>query len=542
MWAFLAGLVWLLCRLLSLSPRKSTLLTFAAVLGLAVISGGRPPIVRATVFLGIAFLGKLAARHSQPLNVLALAALVILAWNPSDLFDVGTQLSFLAVMGILVSARWIAPFFHPDVLAPDESQLENRFQKVFQAVGNFLWRYLGLMLGIWLFTSPLIAARFHLISPIGMLLNCFLVPLVVLVLWSGYLLLFVGGLLPMAAVIFAVPLSAGLTFLLKAVQWGAGLRLGHVYVAGPPDWWLAGYYLCLACLCVFRPRISRPNFAGAILLLSWTAVGLGIAALPHSPRGLRCTFLSVGHGSAILVEFPNGRTLLFDAGALDDGERAYRVIRTALWQRGITRLDAIALSHADLDHVNAIPQLTEEIPVGTLLVAKSFFQSPQAVVPYLVQRVKGKKIPIRTVGQDDRLAFDPSVNVEVEHPDPNKKYPRSNANSLAIRFTHAGRSLMLVGDVEKEGLDDLMAHDKGQVDVIQSPHHGSRTANTAELVRWANPAIVVVSVGHVPGRMQELKTLYGSSVRLLSTHDNGAVTIEISPTGQLLVKAYRTQE
>ena len=237
------------------------------------------------------------------------------------------------------------------------------------------------------------------------------------------------------------------------------------------------------------------------------------------------------------MEFPNGKTLLFDAGALDDGERAFRVVRAALWRRGITRLDAIAVSHGDLDHVNAIPRLAEEVPVAQVFIAKSLLKSSQIVVPYLVKRLVKEKIPIRTIGKEDRLPFDPAVRVEVQHPDPRAAYAHSNANSLVIRFTHAGRSLLLMGDVERGGLDDLMASEAGPIDIVQAPHHGSRTANTRELAAWADPAIVVVAGGHVPGRMEELKKVYGSSARLLSTHEDGAVTIEISPDGRLMVES-----
>lgn len=535
----LAVLVWLVCRGLRFSPATTTALMLLAVLALAVVSGGRPPIVRATVFLSIVALGRLASRQSHPLNILALAALAILAWKPSDLFDVGTQLSFLAVMGILMTARWNPPQFGSDPLAIDESQMENRLSRAAVLLWEVLWRYWCLTLGIWLLTGPLIAAQFHLVSPIGLVLNSFLIPLVTLILWVGYLLLLVGGLLPGLAGLFAVPLDWGLTKLLAIVQWGAEVRLGHFDVAGPPDWWLAGYYGLLAAVCVFRSRLARPRFAGTVAILVWTILGLAVAAWPTSPRGLRCTFLSVGHGSAILVEFPNDQTLLYDAGALDDAERAFRVIRTELWRRGIRRLDAIALSHPDLDHVNAIPEITENIPVGTVLVAKPFLQSKQDVVPYLVEQLAKHEIPLRSIGREDRLTFDEHVSVEVLHPDLLARYAHSNASSLVIRFTHAGRSLLLMGDVEREGLTDLMAHHSGAVDVFQSPHHGSRTANTPELARWANPSIVVVSGGYVPGRMQELKTLYGSSARLLSTHNHGAVTVEITPQGHLLVETTR---
>jgi competence protein ComEC len=540
----LAALVWFFCRLMLLSPRTATILALAAVFGLAVISGGRPPIVRATVFLSIATLGRLFSRQTDAINILGLSAMVILAWNPSDLFDVGAQLSFLAVMGILIAASWSGLWNDGTPLAPDESQLENRFGRMAPILKTMLWRYLSLMIAIWLLTAPLIAAEFNLISPIGILLNAFLVPLVTGILWSGYVLLAVGAWMPLIAWAFAFPMEAALSVLLETVDWGAGVWLGHFDVAGPPLWWLCGYYLLLAGLYVSWPKIERPIFTGLVSVLCWTALGLALPAWPHAPKGLRCTFLSVGHGSAILVEFPSGKTLLFDAGALDDGERAFEVIRTALWERGITRLDAVALSHSDLDHVNAIFKLSEEVPIGTVLVARSFFQSPQEVVPYLVMKLKAHDIPIRAVGADDRLVFDPLVTVEVEHPDPRKSYRHNNANSLVIRFTLAGRTLLLMGDVEREGLVDLMAREAGKIDVLQSPHHGSRTANTPEFVRWADPTVVVACTGLVPGRTEELESLYGESVRLLTTEDNGAVTVEMTREGQLLVDHYlkRTRE
>jgi competence protein ComEC len=243
-----------------------------------------------------------------------------------------------------------------------------------------------------------------------------------------------------------------------------------------------------------------------------------------------------------LLEFPSGKTLLFDGGALDDGERAFRVVRNALWRRGITHLDAVAISHSDLDHINAIPQIAKEIPVGRIFVARSFLKSSREIVPHVVKTLAKHKIPVRTVGKGDRLIFDPLVSADVLHPDPLANYAHNNANSLAFRFTLAGRSLLLTGDVELAGLDDLIRQTEGNVDVLQSPHHGSPTANTPELVRWAKPKVVVVSGGFVAGRMEQLEKLYGSQVRLLSTVDEGAVTIEITPEGHLLVDSVRRRD
>ena len=301
----LAGLVWLVCRVLHLSPSKATLLTLMAVLGLVVISGGRPPIVRAAVLLGIAGLGRLADKQSHPHNILALAALAILAWNPTNLFDVGTQLSFLAVMGIFLAARWLQPRHDRQTPALDESQMENRLAQFAQTVWAFLWKSWCVMLGIWLLTGPLIAAEFHLISPIGFLLNIVLIPLVVGVLWWGYITLLLGWLFPPVAVMFAVPLDWGLTLFLNLVEWGAGVRLGHFYVAGPPGWWLAGYYSLLAGLNYWSPKISRPRFAGAAADFGLVRFGIG-------------GFRGAGASARIAVHVSFGGARLGDSGGVSE--------------------------------------------------------------------------------------------------------------------------------------------------------------------------------------------------------------------------------
>ena len=137
------------------------------------------------------------------------------------------------------------------------------------------------------------------------------------------------------------------------------------------------------------------------------------------------------------------------------------------------------------------------------------------------------------------MLLDPDVSVEVLHPDPLDYYSHNNANSLVIRLGIAGRTLLLMGDVELTGFAHLRKRAKGAADVFQAPHHGSSTANTRKLATWASPSVVIVSGGFVSGRMEELEKLYGSQVRLLSTFEEGAITIEITPEGHVLTDSIR---
>jgi competence protein ComEC len=132
-----------------------------------------------------------------------------------------------------------------------------------------------------------------------------------------------------------------------------------------------GFYTLLALvMCGRRHWPVRRRLV--LCMAAWMLFGLAAGARPARRPGLRCTFLAVGHGGAVLLEFPNGRTLLYDAGALDNSRRAAQIVAGCLWSRGYSRLDALVVSHADLDHFNAVPELTDTLPVGCVLAPESF--------------------------------------------------------------------------------------------------------------------------------------------------------------------------
>ena len=105
--------------------------------------------------------------------------------------------------------------------------------------------------------------------------------------------------------------------------------------------------------------------------LGWLCVGL-LTITARLPSGeFRCTFLSVGHGGCTVLETPDGRTLLYDAGAIAGPEVTRRHIAPFLWSRGIRRLDEVILSHADLDHFNGVPGLLRYFSVAAFMILSS---------------------------------------------------------------------------------------------------------------------------------------------------------------------------
>ena len=247
---------------------------------------------------------------------------------------------------------------------------------------------------------------------------------------------------------------------------------------------------------------------------------------------LRCTFLSVGHGCAVVVETPSGRTLLFDAGSFADGSRATRIIASALWSRGCRGLDAVVLSHPDVDHYNGLPGLLERMPIGVVMSAQSFLDFAQRPVEDACEAAARAGVPWRIIQAGDDLKFDPEVGCEVLHPAGTFASAEDNANSVVLRLTYAGRSLLLTGDLEGAGLQELLRQEARPVDIMLAPHQGSVAANDRRLAAWAARVYVVLSTGDAES-LDRVRSRYDASSTLLSTAQSGAVMFTITPSGDI---------
>ena len=530
--AILALLIWGVCRLGGLSVRVASLMTMAGVVGYTLLTDCRPPVIRATLLVCLFGASRLLHRRPALSNGLALAAVAILLWNPTDLFDVGAQLSFLGVLAVMWAGRQIAERNRTRSVASVLTQTKPT------AIGNAThsgWILLRdgffISTAAALFTMPLIAARFHMVSPVSVLVNVVLAPFSTLLLWAGYLHGAVGLAAPWASRYFAVLFDGLLTMFVALVEAAAHVRLSHAYVPGPPEWWLVGYYVALLSVAFLRPMCAWGARRWSLLAV-WAIVGLVWGLRSPAPELLRCTFLSVGHGGAILVETPSGRTLLYDAGTMQDGRVAQRTVQSTLWERRYAGLDAILISHADIDHFNGTAGLMESVPVGRLLVSQQFLDFRQPAVKVLCDASAECGVPIKLVREGDRLRLGDDVAISVLHPQFGPPHSDDNANSVVLLIEYAGRRILLTGDLDGSGQRALLEQPPRHVDVLLAPHHGSRKANPAALARWATPSCVVVSADRRVD-FKSLRAAYGPDADILSTHEVGAVTFEITREGRV---------
>jgi competence protein ComEC len=537
----LAAFLWLLLPRLGVRQRHAAVAVGLTLFAYALLTGGRPPALRSAVAVAAACGALVLRRRTLPANLFALAWLVVALVNPADIFTAGCLLSFLSVAVLAwgmgsAAPRPVAP---PDPLDRLIEQSRPAWQRLLRALGWKVWEAYRITALVWLAVTPLAASRFHVVPVVGLLLGPPLVLLTSVALLAGFALLAAAVVCPPLAALFAVVVHASLAGCEALVDAGMHLPLGQWYVGDIPQWWL---WVCYAGLLAFltQPALRRRWTRAIPAGLGWLCVGL-VAGVTRLPDGeLRCTFLAVGHGGCTVFEAPDGRTLLYDAGALGGPDVTRRVIAPYLWTRGVHRIDEVFLSHGDLDHFNGLIPLLERFAVGRVTTTPTFARKDTAGVAQTLEVLQARGIPLRVVKSGDVLTAG-AVRLEVLHPPAAGPQGNENARSLVLAVRHAGHTLLLTGDLEGPGQDRVLSRPPVPSEILMAPHHGSPAANGPELARWATPRVVISCQGPERGRSDRGDAYRALGAHYLSTWRTGAVTIHSHATG-LVVETFRTGE
>jgi competence protein ComEC len=528
----LASLLWLAMRTGMLPQRVCVCCIVALVMGYALLTGCRPPVVRAAILIIVCCAAKWLGRRAFSHNSLGAAALLTMAWSPGRLFDTGTQLSFLAVATIFV---WVGRRSSGNDLDPLQQLIRQSRPLPLRAM-----RYLAAAVGrayaltaiVWAVTVPLVASRFHLVAPVGVVLNPLLWFPVATALFSGFGTLLAAVVCPPLAAPLGWICQQSLAMLHQMVQAAAQVPGGHWWVCGPPTWWVTVFYL--SSVLVYLVRLTRWRTWPCVAWFSWLALACLLAApmqrftRQYWQDELTVSFVAVGHGTCVLVEFPDGRTLLYDAGRLGSARSAVRPIAAVLWSRRIRHLDAVVLSHADADHFNALPTLLRRFSVGTVYVSPLMFASRAPAVAALQAELQAAGVPIRQLVEQRKLAGGADVAIEVWHPPPEGCNAGDNADSIVLAISYGCHRVLMPGDLESVGLDELLAEEPRRCDVLMAPHHGSRHSAPDRVLRWTAAQFVVISGGPTTDLDEVIEGYLLTGARVFHTQRSGSLTFEIT--------------
>jgi competence protein ComEC len=454
----------------------------------ATVTGGSPAATRASVMATL-WLATSALGRGRPsaLHLMSVAVIVLLGLSPADSGDPGLWLSASALL-------FISAFTGPLLRRLRRKRSKGRLHAKLTAA-------VAVAVTIWLATLPVLAEENQRLAYLGIPTSLLGLPLGVGMAASGSL--------------FLTLMASGSRF----VSWSAALPL-HValicadalaslsalaapysrwIVARPSGPMLAVYVGGLAALAagVRFGRRAMPVLALCITTLLVCAAL--VRALSPLQAPLRLTFLSVGQGDGVVIELPNGQTLVLDAGgspvgSFDPGER---VVAPFLWSRGYNHLEAVVLSHPHPDHANGLPYLLSRFDVGEL------WQSGEPCALSACDEMERLSL-IRGIARR-RLGTEPfrrdfgAVSLTLLWPRSPLGYDPDlgeNDNSLVFRLTYGSFSALLPGDIEADAEAALLSTGVDlRSDVLKAPHHGSDTSSTQSFVDGVQPRDVVFSVG-----------------------------------------------
>lgn len=471
--AILTFLIFTLLKAVRIGRTPSFLVLIGFLALYAALVEGRPSVMRAAVMTGAYLIGKWLWKDVDLLNTLSISAFFLLLANPLHLFSAGFQLTYAATLAIILFFPRLIRFF---------PRLPLRLSEIFVVT---LCAQLGVL--------PIMAATFNRIAFAGLLLNFAALPLVAVIMSGGYFFLFLAliGSGPAALAARGIELAIGL--LIKVSALTSALPGLSSRVPTPPALLLAAYPVLLLALLIPKKIVFR---AIGTALFTLAALILIYFPFPVETRDLTVTFLDVGQGDSILIEFPGRHKMLVDGGGslFGDFDVGEQVVSRFLWRKGIRRLDTLVLTHAHPDHMDGLNAVARNFRIG------EFWESdrPQENAAYAQFTLDlPNNLVRRRLFRGDSIKVG-DARVRVCHPERSSHPPAGpeNDRSMVLRLESAGLTILLTGDVEAGAERSMLASGEDLEGLIlKSPHHGSRSSSTIPFLDAVSPKLVVISVG-----------------------------------------------
>ncbi len=474
--------------------------------GFAVLSGLGPSVCRSLVMAGLVVFAMMCGRRYDPATALALAALVLIITDPNIVFDLGAQLSFAATMGVII--------FLPRSVKNEAGVIQRPSLLSTVALGS---------LGAWIATTPIIVHNFCGVAVTAAVANLVAVPVSLVLVPMGMLALITGAYLPTVTTALCWLGKYLVKLTLLANELCASLPGAYVDAVYLSPWGCLAWYVVVGgglylLLCGRRHRViaqwlqdrSHRNWLVVGAAVATAAATTWYAAGQWRAAGVRISFLAVGEGQCVLIE--SGRhAIMVDAGS---GEYRYprgrrladRVIIPLLARRGIRRLEALILTHPDADHCNAVSGLLERIKVGMIIDPLLPHSETSRTYQDAVSAARAHQVPVYCGrrGQVIRMAGGTWIELlSPRRPLLHGTDSDTNNNSIAVRVVARRLSVLLLADLQEEGLRRLLEDSRREgrsiaADIVLLPHHGRHLGDLRMLLGAVRPRWCIVSSG-APG-------------------------------------------
>ena len=463
------GLFMMICTYLPIPYTLRQITMIFAIIFYAYLTGAAPSTVRATIMVAIGLLGKCLWQEEDRLTTWAIAAGCILISNPFQLFMVGVQLSFMAVLGVMICL--------------EEMEKKERFSE---------WKYrkltrtLLVWLSVQLLTWPILAYHFYEIAFLLSAINLVVIPVFSMIIISSWCILgisFLPGCFQLARVG-----SGWIERILNVIEELVSLLLNcplATLCIGKPNLFEMMLYAIGVFLvgCMIWGYISKKYVYQSIALL---AVFFMVNGMLH-PKNLKMNCLYIGQGDCCVIEMPRQGLFIVDGGPFGKGNEVENYAKYL----GYSKIQGIMVSHSDVDHIGGILELLDtSLKIERLFVSRT---DKSEHLDELIKACAEKKIPVTYLGAGDRVTYD-RLQFECFMPSGIVHYENNNDNSIVCKLNYGDFSALLTGDKSK-GIDEKVYEQIGAVSLLKVSHHGSRTGTSKRMLLKLQPRYAMISCG-----------------------------------------------
>ncbi len=484
-------------------PRLTALFGIPVLLAFVLMTGAAPSACRAAVMQILMITAPLVRRENDPWTNLSAASLLLLMENPWSIADVGFQLSFAAVSGLLLFS----------------SPLQKRLLGQKKRPG-FLWNMavsgIAACLSATVATLPLTTYYFGILSLCAVLTN-------LLTLWAVNIMLILGlasCLLGGMGTVLALPVTVLSHYVLWLVETAARFPYGAAYLSNVPlmVWGVCAYVLATWLLLREKPLSFWPLTVMTAAFL--TCILWGRWEYGHNAPVYR--ILDVGQGQCVLLELGE-LTAVVDCGG-EYPEEAGEIAARTLHSGGQTHVDILALTHYDSDHAGGAEQLLHRVSVGMVLLPDvPDERGVRAAIEKAAEEAGSRVLAISSLTKMSFRGGEITVYPPCFRED-------ENNGGICVLATAEEYDILITGDLDQMAELRLLSHwDLPEVEVLAAGHHGAKTSTGTTLLEVTHPQYVAISVGagnpygH-PAR-ETLERILHSGAEIIRTDEAGTIVL-----------------
>ena len=525
------GFIYMIMRKKIITPTAVIIFIFLFIY--AFLSEFSPSVVRAVLMISIHIVSKLLKKRYDLLTGTSLAALIMLIYNPLNLFHVGFQLSFLAVMLLAFMIPLIKRYV-------GKIRIIGAYKERFKTSGSDNVKGLGFsnpyskgdsgklklkildnlipLAIIQIGMAPFSMYVFNHFSVAGLFMNIPIIFLAGIIIPLGIILFFISivGFGSIGDIIFftgAETLDFVLSLMADINAVISSLKFSSIQVVSPAPWILAitygiGFFFGSETFRILGTRkMNRKIILITVLIIS---LGFGSSFTDAFVRNKsEVTFVDVGQGDCIHVKTESGKNILIDGGGSQEYDVGKKTLLPYFLKNGVSKLDYVFVTHLHTDHFQGIKELSRNMDIGYLIVFDG-----NKIHPENITKGSGiEKNNITYVGKGDHVDIETDIYMEILYPEKknlndyisDSGYKEDeNKNSLFMKLNYMDASILITGDLDEKGEQQIINYMKAsgknpkkhlKSTVLKVGHHGSKYSTSDEFLEYVDPKFAVIQVG-----------------------------------------------